>query len=586
MEDFLTFIVATKDRPSELRRMLRSIEIQSYRPNSIILVDAGEKTVETISKEFTNLSITYLKVSIPSAAKQRNVGIEFVSKETTFIGFIDDDAALELNAIETMMNFLKSAPEEIVGASFNMMNCPPQGFFSKFNILFPFNSLGLYSTEKGRVNSSGFATLTCNFKENTFVEWLPSGGVIWRKKVLDEFKFDEWFDSYSYLEDLDFSYRVSKKYKLIVVADAKYYHYPAESGRGNEYEIGRKEVINRLYFIKKYPELSLFKCFLMLIIRVFYSLFLGVLKFKKTYFQRAFGIVGGLFSLYADKKYSIIFSHFGCDMPVWLRVLRHNKNFVRLVKFFLLRKQARKIYLQLVFPRDNKIKISLLNFSAEFYVRSPEMLRIVETALLLKRHGEIGVLKRMLKIINPGDIIYDIGAFIGTHALFLALKTGEKGRVYAFEPEKDNFEELQENIALNHLKNITAIKVALGNHVGEDVIFGSLDLSSLMQQKNDKCTQKVTIVSGDAFIQSHNLPFPNVVKIDVEGYEYYVIKGLKETLMQDRCRMVFCEMHPTLLPEGVKVEDCIELLKSFGFNKVETYLRGETIQAFFFKSKN
>ncbi len=288
------------------------------------------------------------------------------------------------------------------------------------------------------------------------------------------------------------------------------------------------------------------------------------------------------------KKYSINFSHFDFNIPLWLRALRHNPSFLRLVKFFFLKNYAKKIYLQLALPRDNKIKIPLFNFSAEFYVKSPEMLSLVEIYLVFKKQGEIRVLERILKIINPGDIIYDIGAFIGTHAIFMALKTGEKGRVYAFEPEKDSFEELEANIALNHLKNITAIKVALGNHDGEDTISGSYIFSSLMRKKNDKCTQKVTIVSGDAFIQSQNFSLPNVVKIDVEGYEYYVIKGLKEALMQDKCRMLFCEIHPTLLPERAEVKDCIELLKSFGFNKIETYFqfKQEVIHAFFFKSKN
>ena len=102
-------IVATKDRPAELRRLFKSLETQSYRLDEVIIVDGGTQLVENIVQEFPGLSIKYLRYLPPSAARQRNIGIKTISEELTLIGFLDDDTVLENNALEAMMNFWEKA---------------------------------------------------------------------------------------------------------------------------------------------------------------------------------------------------------------------------------------------------------------------------------------------------------------------------------------------------------------------------------------------------------------------------------------------------------------------------------------------
>jgi hypothetical protein len=107
--------------------------------------------------------------------------------------------------------------------------------------------------------------------ETVFVEWLPSGASVWRRGVFDSFRFDPWFDGYSYLEDLDFSYSVGKRYRLAIVAGAGFCHYPSASGRGAAYQFGKKEVQNRLYVVRKH-HLSLPRCYLGLFLRMLMTL--------------------------------------------------------------------------------------------------------------------------------------------------------------------------------------------------------------------------------------------------------------------------------------------------------------------------
>jgi GT2 family glycosyltransferase len=136
-----------------------------------------------------------------------------------------------------------------------------------------------------------------DLRETTYVRWLPSGATFYAREVLDQVRFDEWFENYSYLEDLDFSYRIGKKYKLAVVADARFYHYPSEVGRPSAYLFGKKEVLNRLYFVSKHPELSRPLCCLALSIRSLMSVLLGLTRFEADYFKRAAGNFAGALSV-------------------------------------------------------------------------------------------------------------------------------------------------------------------------------------------------------------------------------------------------------------------------------------------------
>jgi hypothetical protein len=173
---------------------------------------------------------------------------------------------LEPGAMEAMLSFWENAPSDVGGAAFNWMNCPPRaGSWLKSSRMAFW--LGLYSGRKGVVMPSGWQTIVGQVSETMFVEWLPSGAAVWRRGVFDNFRFDSWFDGYSYLEDLDFSYSVGKQYRLAIVADAGFRHYPSPSGRGAPYQFGKREVRNRLYLVRKH-QLSVSRCYTGLFLRM------------------------------------------------------------------------------------------------------------------------------------------------------------------------------------------------------------------------------------------------------------------------------------------------------------------------------
>lgn len=259
---------------------------------------------------------------------------------------------------------------------------------------------------------------------------------------------------------------------------------------------------------------------------------------------------------------------------------------VKIIKFLHIRGPLRVFYYYFTKPKDNIKHISFCGIDVQFYVPTPLELRMVETPFNNCLGDERVALKKLLDIITPGDVIYDIGANIGVQTVFMAKKTGSGGKIVAIEPEFISFNSLNANIRLNMLDNIKTIQIALGKDCLESKLYSDRATGdcSLVNKRIAKVFQETIVMPGDLLVEKYNLSLPNVVEIDVEGYEYYVIEGLKNALSQDKCRVVFCEIHPTMLPNHINVEQCVALLKSYGFRRIETYKRGETLHAFCYKS--
>lgn len=291
----LAVVIPTIGRYDDLGRMLKSLAGQTRLPDEVVIVDQ-DGTSQRFAREFPQLRIRV--IALPgSASLKRNAGFRAARPDADLIGFFDDDIVLEPLAIEALLRFWDRGPDDLGGTGCNMVNHPPV-FAGRLKSVRLVSSLGLYGSAKGAVLRSGFHTLMPRVEQTTYVRWLSSMAVVFRREVLAEFSFDEWFESYSYLEDLDLSYRVSKKYRLALVADACFYHYPSNVGRPNAYLFGKKEVLNRLYFVSKNPELSRPLCCLALSIRAAMSVFLGLAHREPEHLRRVAGNTAGFLAAF------------------------------------------------------------------------------------------------------------------------------------------------------------------------------------------------------------------------------------------------------------------------------------------------
>jgi len=171
-------------------------------------------------------------------------------------------------------------------------------------------------------------------------------------------------------------------------------------------------------------------------------------------------------------------------------------------------------------------------------------------------------------ILKKGDVVLDIGANIGYYALLESKLVGEEGIVYALEPVKKNFELLKENIKLNNINNIEIFKLAAGDENKKCLIHISKkgNWSSLVYRKGMGFYEKeeVDVVKIDEFLKDKRKP--TFIRMDVEGYEYAIIKGMEQTLELDNLKLLI-EIHGHIMTE-MQVLQMIDTLESKGFYKV------------------
>lgn len=184
--------------------------------------------------------------------------------------------------------------------------------------------------------------------------------------------------------------------------------------------------------------------------------------------------------------------------------------------------------------------------------------------------------KIMEQKISKGDIVIDAGANIGLHTLNMAKIVGKTGKVFAFEPEITNFGILKKNIKLNNYTNIFAEHKAVGEKDGIATLYrsnhpGMHKIDSKPQHSKDKLN--VDIISLDNFFnKNHIQPKIDFIKIDVEGFELSVLKGMKNILKNNKNIKILLELYHNKLHEedleyNSKYEELLDFLESFNFKK-------------------
>ena len=131
--------------------------------------------------------------------------------------------------------------------------------------------------------------------------------------------------------------------------------------------------------------------------------------------------------------------------------------------------------------------------------------------------------------IRPGSIAFDVGANIGYWSLELSRMVGPRGRVYAFEPEPENFQILLANLRLNGASNVTPVPIALSNAHGDRRLFRSRSNAGDYSFGGvDDARDSVVVPCGrmDQFCEQYGCR-PDFLKVDVQGHELEVFEGAR-----------------------------------------------------------
>lgn len=156
---------------------------------------------------------------------------------------------------------------------------------------------------------------------------------------------------------------------------------------------------------------------------------------------------------------------------------------------------------------------------------------------------EPAVVKAFRKAIRPGDVAYDVGAYIGYFSLLLGRLCGPEGAVYAFEPDSRAFVRLSENLAASGVRNVFPFQVALADRVGTGCLMEHVSPDGrLLATGRGGNGSPIATTSLDHLVYAKGMPRPHLIKMDVEGAEGRVLQGAARLLRESRPRLVI-EIH-------------------------------------------
>ena len=167
----------------------------------------------------------------------------------------------------------------------------------------------------------------------------------------------------------------------------------------------------------------------------------------------------------------------------------------------------------------------------------------------------------------PGMTSFDVGANVGAYVLQLAHWSAPSGKVVAFEPNHGAREVLGRHILWNGLSGrVQVVPAAVAAEPGEQTLYaeGASGMSRLAEPNNSLAAtarqERVPVTTIDAFCEAGNAP-PDVLLIDIEGFEFEALRGARETILLHR-PLIVVEMHPNVWASANTTRASAELLLS------------------------
>jgi FkbM family methyltransferase len=159
-------------------------------------------------------------------------------------------------------------------------------------------------------------------------------------------------------------------------------------------------------------------------------------------------------------------------------------------------------------------------------------------------------LTQFAESVHSGDVVADVGGYHGVYSAVAAARTGDTGHVLIFEPIAANIASIKKNLALNHVsERVTIVPRAVSSHTGSVTFYadGASSANSMFRDAIEPHAGKpvVALTVETTTLDEEFARFgrmPRIVKIDVEGAEFDVLRGAEQIVRSDA--IIFCELHP------------------------------------------
>lgn len=286
-----SFVIATRNRPGDLLRTVESLVAQTVLPDELCVVDSSDETPtrEAVEKLCADASVAldYLHPAPRGLTVQRNVGIGRTGGDIVFL--IDDDVRLEADCHERILEEYVKWGGEVGGVRATPVRpAKPSRATIAYRRFFGIG--GWWPEASGKIRKGFYAEGISDSAGVRKIEYMNGWFMSYKREVFEHDLFDEALAGYGYKEDIDFSYRVSRRYTLLQTPAARCDHLKSGSSRMNSHQLQRMNLANQFYLHRKLmPQTFLHKAALWWALTGLFILNLG-----KAVQTRDGGLVTGL----------------------------------------------------------------------------------------------------------------------------------------------------------------------------------------------------------------------------------------------------------------------------------------------------
>lgn len=185
----------------------------------------------------------------------------------------------------------------------------------------------------------------------------------------------------------------------------------------------------------------------------------------------------------------------------------------------------------------SRMSVSKDGIRASFYVRkgSADVITVLETWLL----GEYSRPE-----LRPGSVVFDIGANIGTFSVYAAKRVGRTGRVFAYEPDPENYELLLKNLRLNEARNVVPVRKAVWGRKGR-IEFCSCSHGSISSAVGGGIGKRIAVEATTLpdELRARRIGKIDLLKVDIEGGEYELFESFPPGFLEKRVSKIILEYH-------------------------------------------
>ncbi|MFH1292185.1 MAG: FkbM family methyltransferase [bacterium] len=218
------------------------------------------------------------------------------------------------------------------------------------------------------------------------------------------------------------------------------------------------------------------------------------------------------------------------------------------------------ILLTVIMPETVKINDSIVALNK----RDP----VVSGALMLGVYETFEALQIQKKL-KPGMVAIDIGANIGYYTAMAAKSVGHSGKVFAFEPDPENFSFLKKTVALNQFQNVECNRIGISNSEGRGQLYLSPENMGdhrIYTSPAGRQSIEIEMMSIDFFMKKNGLQRVDLIKMDIQGAEGLAIQGMRKVIADNPHIKMFTEFWPQGIERtGLSPSSILRTIEEMGF---------------------